>query len=180
MSARNFYNKNAKHIFAVSTDSDFEIECLQANIENAIEATKKSCTIHYAVENALNYYGRNNNSYPEKIFDTCLFSSKEYKTFTIELYLVPVLRSGYYDGGNLDYYQVLLVDGYEIDFDNIQDIDLSDFTNKHLEKYTKQWIEKELNTLSDLMNSILNQHCDSPLDCVGVFSNGEAIYQSTV
>ena len=79
-----------------------------------------------------------------------------------DLYFTCFIRSGYYEGGCLDYDVKVEVDGYETEVGMIK----------------SEWrtmIEAEIETIGNQLEKIFERY-SIPLTRVGTFSNGETIY----
>jgi len=148
MSTPNFYNKNASKIFAVELEEDFEYDDLIDNLRSAI----KNCVP------ADRWEGDNNRSYEGKIFAEI---NKTIGKWGITINLI--IRNAYYSGANLDW-------GVEIEDQNTGDSFErgEDKISNTAENYIQNEIAKIEKVFSDY---------SIPLICVGIFSNGEAIYQ---
>jgi hypothetical protein len=110
---------------------------------------------------------------------------KDYMGITIEIELTVLMRSGYYEGCNLDYNIDIHVDGHSHD-----DVDYAideweyqanKWNNAGLVKANKSkaqvWLENTLHKMSGEIESMLAYHCGVELVKVAQFSNGEAVYE---
>ena len=92
-----------------------------------------------------------------------------------------VLRSGYYDGANIDADNFGL-NGYDYDFDTYQYVlrDDYDLTDKQIAKLLRdKTLKRDLRALENVLfaelDEFLKPFCDD-YSCMARFSNGEAIY----
>ena len=76
------------------------------------------------------------------------------------MYVTPVIRSGYYEGCNLDWHVRYYVNGYEDD-EYSNDIEVRVIVDEYV----------------DFIEKIYSQY-SQPLGVTAVFSNGETIYHS--
>jgi hypothetical protein len=76
----------------------------------------------------------------------------------VEIYITPVIRSGYYEGCNLDWHIRLYVNGYEDDT-YADDANVLRISNEYIE----------------FIENIYSQYSE-PLGVTARFSNGETIY----
>lgn len=115
---------------------------------------------------------------------------RKIKTFgdvEVEVRIQAMIRSGYYEGANLDYNNPeLFIDGSEMDMDDFE----NDFKNynhsdmnagllsiqsKHAHKWAEKALEEVTNALEEVYTSI-----SMPLNVVGRFSNGETLYEKAI
>jgi len=182
MATRNFYNKNAKHIYALIPDKftdKFALNFVVDNIEFELDKLKKLLNAHEGME--IREYNRN---YPEKIIGS--FGVEKY-ICDIELYINinVIMRAGYYEGANLDYDYRFCVNSW--DYDNIPDA-CDEFIHQYFKVYNnagmakiqaknaEKWFESTISTAIDAVKDILKKECSHVLEVAAVFSNGEALY----
>ena len=102
---------------------------------------------------------------------------KEYSQMDVSVTLTPVIRSGYYGGVNLDWEMEYHIEGYAHD-----DIDAIDwdghFPNRPFmyEGWVTTFLEESADKLKTKVEKVFADY-STPLNRVGVFSNGEAIYE---
>jgi len=211
MGTSNFYNKNASSVFAVlmneevnfctdcgnfhyeevskcdSCDSenlnkeyksveDFEVEDFKDNIKDSLQNSKYDFRPDVG-----------NNSHNLRSFEgTILGSVIEDKTIlnvSIEVQITCILRSGYYEGANLDWEITHYIDGYEHD---VLDFAIDEWEHNALQEYNqglvsiqrknaKSYIENTTNELVEFVESIYKQY-STELGVVARFSNGETMY----
>ncbi len=150
MATSNFHNVNATHIFAVQLEDEWAYEDLVYNLES-----------EFNIHNDYSDYGKTD---PNELRS---YSSRSLGSFSTsltigddegEMYVTPVIRSGYYEGCNLDWHVTLYVNGY-------QDDTYADDAN----------VLRISNEYVDFIETIYSQYSE-PLGVTARFSNGETIY----
>ncbi len=150
MATSNFHNVNATHIFAVQLEDEWAYEDLVYNLESEFD-----------IHNDYSDYGKSDphelRSYPSRSLgsfsDSLTIGEDE-----VEIFVTPVIRSGYYEGCNLDWHIRLYVNGYEDDT-YADNADVLRISNEYIE-----FIEDVFQKYSE------------PLGVTARFSNGETIY----
>ena len=150
MATSNFHNVNATHIFAVQLEDEWAYEDLVYNLESEFD-----------IHNDYSDYGKSDphelRSYPSRSLgsfsDSLTIGEDE-----VEIFVTPVIRSGYYEGCNLDWHIKLYVNGYEDDT-YADNADVLRISNEYIE-----FIEDVFQKYSE------------PLGVTARFSNGETIY----
>jgi hypothetical protein len=150
MATSNFHNVNATHIFAVQLEDEWAYEDLVYNLESEFD-----------IHNDYSDYGKSDphelRSYPSRSLgsfsDSLTIGEDE-----VEIFVTPVIRSGYYEGCNLDWHIKLYVNGYEDDT-YADNADVLRISNEYVE-----FIEDVFQKYSE------------PLGVTARFSNGETIY----
>lgn len=184
MSTSNFHNVNASAIFACELEQKYDYDDLVDNLQ--IEFPQ----------------GRNTNiidpdelrSYPSRIIGVDDIT-KEYKHFGLEVCIYPLIRSGYYQGCNLDWFIKVYMDGDELDYPTNGDImeqvsevkdalihvlEMEDVykSPKQIEKMSfglANYINKCTAKLVDKVEEVFSRY-STPLKVAARFSNGETIY----
>lgn len=150
MATSNFHNVNATHIFAVQLEDEWAYEDLVYNLES-----------EFNIHNDYSDYGKTD---PDELRS---FPSRSLGSFSdsltigddeVEIYITPVIRSGYYEGCNLDWHIRLYVNGYEDDT-YADNADVLRISNEYV----------------DFIENIYSQYSE-PLGVTARFSNGETIY----
>ena len=150
MATSNFHNVNATHIFAVILDDEWVYDDLIGNLESEFN-------------NHSDYYDYGKTDQHE----LRSFPSRTLGSFSkgvmigedeVEVYVTPVIRSGYYEDCNLDWDVRYYVNGYEDEL-------YCENTN----------IELILNEYVKFIETIYSQYSE-PLGVTARFSNGETIY----
>ncbi len=150
MATSNFHNVNATHIFAVQLEDEWAYEDLVYNLES-----------EFNIHNDYSDYGKTDpdelRSYPSRSLgsfsDSLTIGEDE-----VEIFITPVIRSGYYEGCNLDWHIRLYVNGYEDDT-YADNADVLRISNEYIE----------------FIENIYSQYSE-PLGVTARFSNGETIY----
>lgn len=150
MATSNFHNVNATHIFAVQLEDEWAYEDLVYNLES-----------EFNIHNDYSDYGKTD---PDELRS---FPSRSLGSFSdsltigedeVEIYITPVIRSGYYEGCNLDWHIRLYVNGYEDD---------TYADNPDVLRISNEYVE--------FIENIYSQYSE-PLGVTARFSNGETIY----
>jgi hypothetical protein len=150
MATSNFHNVNATNIFAVQLEDEYDYEDLISNLESEF----KKHPDYYD-------YGKTDQH------ELRSFPSRTLGSFSkgiaigedeVEVYVTPVIRSGYYEGCNLDWDVRYYVNGNEDEFycENVR-------------------IEFIVNEYVEFIETIYSQYSDR-LGVTARFSNGETIY----
>jgi hypothetical protein len=154
MATSNFHNVNASHIFAVELQDTYEYDDLIDNIQSGLKAT--------------GYYNMLTKSDPNELRSfpsTSIGSLDNYVESSdadsgIVVTITAVVRSGYYDGVNLDWHC-----HFEEYGENIE----------HLLPAA----EAEKNRLVELVEYVFSEF-STPLGVTAQFSNGETIYHPII
>ena len=150
MATSNFHNVNATHIFAVQLEDEWAYDDLVDNL-------------HYEFKNHKDYWEAGKadqhelRSFPSRTLGS--FSNGiQIGEDEVEVYVTPVIRSGYYEGCNLDWHIRLYVNGYEDD---------TYADNPDVLRISNEYVE--------FIENIYSQYSE-PLGVTARFSNGETIY----
>lgn len=200
MSCPNFHKVNARNFYAVSDktthfdENDNEVEAYKDSFdwemdeEFACERGKeKGFTPSETYVRSMN-----GSSFMEK--ETWLqWGTSERGEFCVTEQIF--MHSGYYSGANYDW-DICISDcyggkwnlsEYDSEDDFLEDIvdswkenasyDWNEgLVNIHA-KNIRKWLEKVLDNHSDMADNMCKEICDDELACVGIFSNGEAVYE---
>jgi len=150
MATSNFHNVNATHIFAVQLEDEWAYEDLVYNLES-----------EFNIHNDYSDYGKSDPNELRSFPSRSLGSFSDSLTIgddEVEIYITPVIRSGYYEGCNLDWHIRLLVNGYDDDT-YADDANVLRISNEYV----------------DFIENIYSQYSE-PLGVTARFSNGETIY----
>jgi len=172
MATSNFHNVNATHIFACSLENEWDYEDLVDNLT-------------YEFKNHADWYDGNKSdphelrSFPSRVLGS-LTKDFSYNDFSLEVWVSPVIRSGYYEGVNLDWNAHYFINGNECDLDEIDrmleyDTDYSPSKRKAYSLLVEKKAEKLRNELVEVTENIFEQYSDK-LGVTARFSNGETIY----
>ena len=172
MSTRNFYNKNASYIYMVKSEDEWS----QYNIcESVCERLKSK--------------GWEPSGGYDRKADGEIFAEKTVRVRIgrycyVNVCMLAIIRSGYFADANLEW--TLEIDGKSYDkgeYDEVEAYDtLLDWFCpntgfcKIQTKNLLRKINKAIDEMADELESVYEE-CSEPLVCIGVFSNGEALYQ---
>jgi len=174
MATSNFHNVNASHIFACSLENEWDYEDLVDNLKSELS-------------NDSNYvdYGKTDHnecrSFPSRTLGS-IRKYHQYKDFYVEVCVTPVIRSGYYEGVNLDWNVDYLING-DVSYDSpdfyIDDIaycgNLPKSKATIYAKLAEKKAEKLKNEIVEKLESIYSDY-SMKLGVTARFSNGETIY----
>lgn len=113
MGTANFYNKNASKYFIIETDDeenddlDFVIDDIKNSFEELANNSKRDV-----------YFGKIDFDNNRNFSGQALCSYSDSFTFcnsNLEVNIIPIIRSGYYTGANLDYDIDFKIDGDELE-----------------------------------------------------------------
>ena len=172
MSTSNFHNVNASAIFAVQLEDEWAYDDLVENLKSQLN-------------NDPNYvdYGKSDpnelRSFPSRSLGS-IRKYHEYKDFYVEVCVTPVIRSGYYDGVNLDWNVDYSINGDSYDIDELENgigyntaLPISKI--KAYSLLAEKKAEKLKNEIVEKVESIFSDYSDR-YGVTAVFSNGETIY----
>ena len=152
MATSNFHNVNATNIFAVQLEDEWAYDDLVENLESEFSEHSDYYDYGKSDPNELR-------SFPSKSLGS-LSNSITIEDDEVEIYVTPVIRSGYYEGCNLDWHVRLYVNGSEDDTYS-DDARVSAIANDYIE----------------CIEDIFEQY-SQPLGVTARFSNGETIYHA--
>lgn len=151
MSAPNFHNKNANKIFAHDCEDEFSYDDLISNIQAEL---KEGEDTNEHDKNSLRSYG---GTIIKQIFEN--FGKWD---VTIDI----IIRGGYYSGCNLDW-NVKVEDVPEYNF-----YEWGEEEFDMLPQYIKSFVDGKIKKIEKVFTDLT-----TPLICLGIFSNGEAVYK---
>jgi len=172
MATSNFHNVNATHIFACSLENEWDYEDLIGNVDSELGSIKGYSTYTKSDPNELRSYPSRSICSIERDFN--------YNNFSLNVIVTPVVRSGYYEGCNLDWHVWYGIDGNEIDIDDLE-YELSyidNLTPSEVKAYSllaKQKAETLLNEIVTDVEKVFGNYTDK-YGVTAQFSNGETIY----
>ena len=174
MATSNFHNENASAIFAVQLEHEFDYDDLVDNLKSELNNDPDYVDYGKADKNELR-------SFPSRTLGS-IRKYVQYKDFYVEVCVTPVIRSGYYDGVNLDWNVDYLING-DAQYDNtdfyIDDIaHYGSMSKSKATKYAKlaeKKAEKVKNQIVEKVESIFSDYSEK-YGVTAVFSNGETIY----
>ena len=149
MATSNFHNVNASNIFAVQLEDTYEYDDLISNLESEFNSHRDYSTVGKSDPDELR-------SYPSTSIGS-FSNSLSIGDDEVEIFVTPVVRSGYYDGVNLDWHVRYYVNGYEDD------------------TYSDTNIQSLLYGYVEFIENIFEKYSE-PLVVTARFSNGETIY----
>ena len=149
MATSNFHNVNASHIFAVQLEDTYEYDDLIDNVKYSLKETGYFNLLTKSDPNELR-------SYPSTSIGSLDTYVEDVEGNGIYIQITAVVRSGYYDGVNLDWHP-----HFEEYGENIE----------HLLPAA----EKEKNRLVEMVEYVFGEYT-TPLGVTAQFSNGETIY----
>jgi len=148
MSTPNFHNRKASRIFASECEHEFDYEDLILNVQSALP---KATPADRSEPDSLRSYEGQVFAEIERIIGKW--------GITISL----IVRGGYYGGLNLDW-RVDITDQYE--GDNFE------WGEDAISATADNYIQKQIAKIEKIFAQFT-----TPLICVGIFSNGEAVYE---
>ena len=174
MATSNFHNENASAIFAVQLEHEFDYDDLVDNLKSELNNDPDYVDYGKADKHELR-------SFPSRTLGS-IRKYVQYKDFYVEVCVTPVIRSGYYDGVNLDWNVDYLING-DAQYDNtdfyIDDIaHYGSMSKSKATKYAKlaeKKAEKVKNQIVEKVESIFSDYSEK-YGVTAVFSNGETIY----
>jgi hypothetical protein len=172
MATSNFHNVNASAIFAVQLEDEWSYDDLVENLKSQLN-------------NDPNYvdYGKSDpnelRSFPSRSLGS-IRKYHQYKDFYVEVCVTPVIRSGYYEGVNLDWNVDYAINGDVYDMDELENgigyntaLPISKI--KAYSLLAEKKAEKLKNEIVEKVESIFSDYSDR-YGVTAVFSNGETIY----
>ena len=180
MATGNFYNKNAYNIYAIFQEDEFDdfiFDAVKDSVSNELGAY---------VKNSEAYLGYSNNYYEDATLFEVVSITDYIAGIPLSVDIELLMRSGYYEGANLDYEIRYYVD--IIEFDDISeawqayfDVAIWDFDmNKGLATIQAKNAVKRLENISvelvENVEKILKDNCTHVLQVSARFSNGETWY----
>jgi hypothetical protein len=153
MATSNFHNVNASHIFAVELQDTYEYDDLIDNIQSGLKSTGYYNMLTKSDPNELR-------SFPSTSIGALDNYVEDANGNGIVVTITAVVRSGYYEGVNLDWHC-------------------------HLEEYGETIehllpaAEAEKNRLVELVEYVFSEF-STPLGVTAQFSNGETIYHPII
>ena len=186
MSTSNFHSVNASKIFMIEIETDFDYEDATDNLECVLEEEFKNSY----TENRCNDMKDENElrSYPSRVLGQVYGDSRTYKKLEIDVFVVVdiVIRTGYYENANFDYnIKFDIGDEKNVSEDELFDTlvdnamyynDMSKEEAVRNAKFAEKFLEKAMADLRNEVEKIFEQY-STPLNCIGVASNGEALYE---
>jgi hypothetical protein len=174
MATSNFHNENASAIFAVRLENEYDYEDLVCNLESELSNNPDYVDYGKTDKNELR-------SFPSRTLGS-IRKYAQYKDFYVEVCVTPVIRSGYYEGVNLDWNVDYLINGdasYDIPSFYIDDIahygNLPKSKASVYANLASKKAEKIKNEIVEKLEALYNDYSEK-YGVTAVFSNGETIY----
>ena len=152
MATSNFHNVNATNIFAVQLEDEWEYQDLVSNLESEFNTNLDYSDYSKSDPNELR-------SFPSKSVGS-FSNSIEIGEDEVEVYVTPVIRSGYYEGVNLDWHVRYYVNGSE---------------DETYESHPN--VQTLVGVYVNFIENVYEQY-SQPLGVTARFSNGETIYHA--
>lgn len=171
MSTSNFHNVNASKIFAVEINNDWDMDDLECNLSNELDLYHQA-----GVQDPDEL-----RSYPSKIlgyleeYECCRV---KWDDIELTMRIFPVIRSGYYKDVNLDWF-IEVRDVFDVEITRPECLlqgGLTDDEKTEALNEINSWIETSQSKLISQIENVFEKY-STPLNCVGIASNGEAFYQ---
>jgi len=174
MATSNFHNENASAIFAVRLENEYDYEDLVSNLESELSNNPDYVDYGKTDKHELR-------SFPSRTLGS-IRKYHQYKDFYVEVCVTPVIRSGYYEGVNLDWNVDYSING-DAEYDNndfyIDDIawygKLSKSAATKYAKLAEKKAEKLKNEIVEKLEALYSDYSEK-YGVTAVFSNGETIY----
>jgi hypothetical protein len=174
MATSNFHNENASAIFAVQLEHEFDYDDLVENLKSELSNNPDYVDYGKTDKHELR-------SFPSRTLGS-IRKYHQYKDFYVEVCVTPVIRSGYYEGVNLDWNVDYSING-DAEYDNndfyIEDIawygKLSKSAATKYAKLAEKKAEKLKNEIVEKLEALYSDYSEK-YGVTAVFSNGETIY----
>ena len=172
MATSNFHNVNASHIYACSLENEWDYEDLKDNLFYEFKNVKGFSDYTKSDPNELRSYPSHSICSVERSFN--------FKDFSLDVVVTPVIRSAYYDGCNLDWHVWYGINGdsYEIDeFENGIGYNTA-LPTSQIKAYAllaEKKAEKITNEIVEEVEKVFGNYTDK-YGVTARFSNGETIY----
>ncbi len=172
MATSNFHNVNASAIFAVRLEDEWAYDDLVDNLTSELNNDPDYVDYGKTDKHELR-------SFPSRTLGS-IRKCHDYKDFYIEVCVTPVIRSGYYEGVNLDWNVDYTINGDVYDIDELENgigyntaLPISKI--KVYSKLAEKKAEKIKNEIVEKLESLYNDYSER-YGVTAVFSNGETIY----
>jgi hypothetical protein len=172
MATSNFHNENASAIFAVRLEDEWAYDDLVENLTSELSNNPDYVDYGKTDKHELR-------SFPSRTLGS-IRKYHQYKDFYVEVCVTPVIRSGYYEGVNLDWNVDYAINGDVYDMDELENgigyntaLPISKI--KAYSLLAEKKAEKLKNEIVEKVESIFSDYSDR-YGVTAVFSNGETIY----
>jgi hypothetical protein len=171
MATSNFHNVNASAIFAVRLEDEWAYDDLVENLTSELSNNPDYVDYGKTDKHELR-------SFPSRSLGS-IRKYHQYKDFYVEVCVTPVIRSGYYEGVNLDWNVDYLING-ECSYDEpnfeVADVEwYGKISKSKAIQYADKKAEKIKNEIVEQLESLYNDYSEK-YGVTAVFSNGETIY----
>jgi hypothetical protein len=183
MSTANFCNRNADFIYACEFADEFAYDDLLADLRQALRSAAADPKVKAIADYRTGHdtsepdYNRN---YPGRIIAVVWSETKRYRGFAVYLSAKIIVRSGYYEGANLDYAIGCHVRGREYLKDDLDEVCLHSELPGSRRAYqlalAKRWFDRHYAPFTAAIETVFRRH-STPLRLVARASNGEAFYE---
>ena len=190
MATRNFYVKNANDVYAFAMEAE---DCF--DYDDSLDRIKEAGVSKYGFEETSGDDGDRN-------FCGFYILNKDFgcrdfynSDLSVAINITILARNGYYEGANLDFELEVMNDDYYpyklgdykseddliddmadefVDYcDEVYNYGLRKCFKKRYEAFLKDFIDEAI----EYANNVLKNLCEEEYSIVGVFSNGETLYQ---
>ena len=185
MATNNFHIENASKVFLIDPQDEFEYENILENIIYTFNEADKEGRFEFSADYQISLETELR-SYPSRSIGI-VYESLNFLGLDFEVHVIPVIRDGYYEAGNLDYEFAYYVDNTSRPYNSIDDIiyDIQQFPedydlNTGLVAIHSNNLRKRLQTLEDtLVNEVegIFEKVSTEYKVSASFSNGEVWYE---
>jgi len=183
MGTSNFHNEEASRIFAVECNDEYTYSDTVSNLKYEFESVAKEHKLNFSDDTDISI-GSELRSFPARSIGY-FYKNVSFLCLDIDVTFIPMARSGYYEGFNLDYEVRFELEGTE--YESIEC--LVEVVEEYPEDYglnagllaihsasLTNNIEEAETTLRELTEQLFTDYSD-PLVVVAQFSNDETIYE---
>ena len=172
MATSNFHNVNASHIYACSLENEWDYSDLNDNLLYEFKKVDGFSTYTKSDPHELRSYPSQSICSVERSFN--------FKDFSLDVVVTPVIRSAYYDGCNLDWHVWYGINGDECEIDEFENgigynTSLPDNEIKAYALLAERKAETLLNEIVCDVEKVFEMYSDK-LGVTARFSNGETMY----
>ena len=154
-----------------------DLECLKESVgSQVVERFKGDKNINITDEDENDW----NRNFPGHKF-LRIVADRDFGDVYVSVTVWAVIRSGYYEGANLDWEREFS-DGYDVsdkadfDFDDVSDMNAG--MKKIQQAKANAWMEKYSEIIVEGLESVFSKNSRN-LEVVGRFSNGETVYRES-
>lgn len=185
MGAPNFAKENASKYYVIEFEENADEFVIEDTVESIKSYFEQNNDYFDPYPELMGHPKNENRNFPEIVLGD-IKETKWFGNMEIGVSIQTVLRSGYYDHANLDYYISYIIDDEfeEIPSDNDLRLDLEDkglFNQglakthiKNVKNYLENTADKLINETEKLFENISESYVKK-----AQFSNGETIYQKS-